>query len=197
MQALEQLRIRFEEEGVFDPERKQDLPAFPACIGVVTSAAGAAIQAITKVLEDRDAPVRLLLSPALVQGTEAKHPGGHLSFRTHLVLIHRRQEMPSYVIPDKCDGCKALDTTACQHICPNDLMVLNKETMKAFNQDPAMCWECYSCVKICPTDAIEFVDAKSRIAGQVVVGDRRRAALFERYRIAGVIVDMISSDNCD
>ncbi|OHB72526.1 MAG: adenylyl-sulfate reductase subunit beta, partial [Planctomycetes bacterium RBG_13_63_9] len=63
--------------------------------------------------------------------------------------------MPSYVIPDKCDGCKALDKTACQHICPNDLMVLDKETMKAFNQDPQMCWECYSCVKICPTQAIE------------------------------------------
>ena len=63
--------------------------------------------------------------------------------------------MPSYVIPDKCDGCKALDKTACQYICPNDLMVLNKETMKAHNQDPQMCWECYSCVKICPTQAIE------------------------------------------
>jgi exodeoxyribonuclease VII large subunit len=71
MQALEQLRIRFEKEGLFDPERKQDLPAFPACIGVVTSATGAAIQDITKVLGDRDAPVRLLLSPALVQGKEA------------------------------------------------------------------------------------------------------------------------------
>ena len=34
--------------------------------------------------------------------------------------------MPSYVNPDKCDGCKALDKTACQHICPNDLMVLDK-----------------------------------------------------------------------
>jgi adenylylsulfate reductase subunit B len=63
--------------------------------------------------------------------------------------------MPSFVIGDKCDGCKALDKTACQHICPNDLMVLNKDTMKAFNQDPSMCWECYSCVKICPTQAIE------------------------------------------
>jgi adenylylsulfate reductase subunit B len=63
--------------------------------------------------------------------------------------------MPSYVIHEKCDGCKALDKTACQHICPNDLMVLNKETMKAFNQDPQMCWECYSCVKICPNQAIE------------------------------------------
>jgi len=63
--------------------------------------------------------------------------------------------MPSYVITDKCDGCKALDKTACQHICPNDLMVLDKEKMKAFNQAPDMCWECMCCVKICPVQAVE------------------------------------------
>jgi adenylylsulfate reductase subunit B len=63
--------------------------------------------------------------------------------------------MPSYVIVEKCDGCKALDKTACQHICPNDLMVLDKEKMKAYNRDLAMCWECYNCVKICPTQAVE------------------------------------------
>jgi adenylylsulfate reductase, subunit B len=63
--------------------------------------------------------------------------------------------MPSYVIQEKCDGCKALDKTACQHICPNDLMVLDKEAMKAWNMEPEMCWECYNCVKICPTQAIE------------------------------------------
>ncbi|MFH1687656.1 MAG: adenylyl-sulfate reductase subunit beta [bacterium] len=63
--------------------------------------------------------------------------------------------MPSYVIPDKCDGCKALDKTACQYICPNDLMVLNKDLMKAYNQAPEMCWECMCCVKICPVQAIE------------------------------------------
>ena len=64
--------------------------------------------------------------------------------------------MPSYVITDKCDGCKALDKTACQHICPNDLMVLDKEKMKAFNQAPDMCWECMCCVKLCPVQAIEI-----------------------------------------
>ncbi len=63
--------------------------------------------------------------------------------------------MPSFVIAEKCDGCKALDKTACQHICPNDLMVLDKQKMKAYNREPAMCWECYNCVKICPTQAIE------------------------------------------
>ncbi len=27
--------------------------------------------------------------------------------------------------------------------------------MKAYNCEPDMCWECYNCVKICPTQAIE------------------------------------------
>ena len=40
--------------------------------------------------------------------------------------------MPSFVIVEKCDGCKALDKTACQYICPNDLMVLNAESKKAY-----------------------------------------------------------------
>ena len=63
--------------------------------------------------------------------------------------------MPSFVNVEKCDGCKALDKTACQYICPNDLMVLDKESMKAYNCEPEMCWECYNCVKICPQQAME------------------------------------------
>jgi adenylylsulfate reductase subunit B len=35
-------------------------------------------------------------------------------------------------------------------------MVLNKDAMKAYNREPEMCWECYNCVKICPTQAIEI-----------------------------------------
>lgn len=64
--------------------------------------------------------------------------------------------MPSYVIDEKCDGCKGQDKTACMYICPNDLMILDKERMKAYNQEPAWCWECYSCVKICPQQAIDI-----------------------------------------
>lgn len=63
--------------------------------------------------------------------------------------------MPSYVIREKCDGCKGQDKTACMYICPNDLMILDKETMKAWNREPDMCWECYNCVKICPQQAID------------------------------------------
>ena len=63
--------------------------------------------------------------------------------------------MPSFVIAEKCDGCKGGEKTACEYICPNDLMVLDEERMKAYNSEPDMCWECYNCVKICPTQAIE------------------------------------------
>jgi len=63
--------------------------------------------------------------------------------------------MPSFVIAEKCDGCKGGDKTACMYICPNDLMVLEPNEMKAYNQEPDQCWECFSCVKICPTQAIE------------------------------------------
>jgi adenylylsulfate reductase subunit B len=69
--------------------------------------------------------------------------------------------MPTYVRTDKCDGCKGQDKTACMYICPHDLMMLDKDgsatghAMKAYNQEPEQCWECYSCVKICPQNAIE------------------------------------------
>ncbi|MEO5366187.1 MAG: adenylyl-sulfate reductase subunit beta [Magnetococcus sp. WYHC-3] len=59
------------------------------------------------------------------------------------------------MIAEKCDGCKGQDRTACMYICPNDLMKLDRERMKGFNQEPDQCWECYSCVKICPQQAIE------------------------------------------
>lgn len=63
--------------------------------------------------------------------------------------------MPTFVNPEKCDGCKGGEKTACMYICPNDLMILDATEMKAFNQEVDACWECYSCVKICPQGAIE------------------------------------------
>ena len=68
--------------------------------------------------------------------------------------------MPTFVRTDKCDGCKGGDRTACMYICPHNLMKLDVDgsatghAMKAYNQEPDQCWECYSCVKICPQGAI-------------------------------------------
>ena len=64
--------------------------------------------------------------------------------------------MPTFVNPEKCDGCKALDRPACHYICPNDLMALDPQIGKSYNREPDLCWECYSCVKVCPQSAIDM-----------------------------------------
>ena len=69
--ALEQLKAKLEQEGLFDPAHKKPLPAYPRCIGVVTSKTGAALQDIRNVLSRRWPSVKLLLCPVTVQGFEA------------------------------------------------------------------------------------------------------------------------------
>jgi exodeoxyribonuclease VII large subunit len=69
--AYEELKARLHAEGLFDPERKKQLPMFPRRIGVVTSRTGAAIQDIINTLRRRMPAVQVVLRPALVQGMGA------------------------------------------------------------------------------------------------------------------------------
>ena len=71
--AFEQLRRRLEAEGLFDPARKRPLPVSPRCIGVVTSATGAAIHDILEVTGRRFPAVPILIAPSRVQGDGAEH----------------------------------------------------------------------------------------------------------------------------
>jgi exodeoxyribonuclease VII large subunit len=68
---FEDLKRRLEAEGLFDPERKRPLPPRPAVVGVVTSASGAALRDVARVLNLRCPLVRVLLAPSLVQGEGA------------------------------------------------------------------------------------------------------------------------------
>ena len=69
--AFEQLKANLEKEGLFAPEHKKPIPAYPKCIGVVTSKTGAALQDIRNIISRRWPAVRLLLCPVNVQGFEA------------------------------------------------------------------------------------------------------------------------------
>ena len=69
--ALEQLKARLEQEGLFAQEHKKALPRYPKCIGLVTSKTGAALQDIRNVIGRRWPSVKLLLCPVTVQGFEA------------------------------------------------------------------------------------------------------------------------------
>jgi exodeoxyribonuclease VII large subunit len=70
--ALEQLKQRLEKEGLFSPEHKRPIPYLPYRVGIVTSAQGAAIRDILKVLERRFKDTHIILNPAKVQGEGAK-----------------------------------------------------------------------------------------------------------------------------
>jgi len=66
--AFEQLKARLLAEGLFSDERKRPLPAFPQCIGIVTSPTGAVIRDIVTVVRRRYARLSLLIYPASMQG---------------------------------------------------------------------------------------------------------------------------------
>ncbi len=70
LEALERLKERLAGEGLFDPARKRPLPASPRILGVVTSGVGAAFHDIRSVAFRR-ARLKIVLSPALVQGEAA------------------------------------------------------------------------------------------------------------------------------
>ena len=69
--AFEQLRERLRAEGLFDAERKRPLPAFPHCVGIVTSPTGAVIRDFLNIVARRHAALEVLLYPAVVQGETA------------------------------------------------------------------------------------------------------------------------------
>ncbi len=69
--AFEELKARLEAEGLFDARRKLPLPAFPRCIGVVTSPTGAAVRDILQVLRRRFPGLPVIIYPTLVQGEGA------------------------------------------------------------------------------------------------------------------------------
>ncbi|NUM88138.1 MAG: exodeoxyribonuclease VII large subunit [Bdellovibrionales bacterium] len=69
--AFEALKRKLHAEGLFDPSRKRPIPAMPSRIVVITSPTGAAIRDVLSVLKRRNAGMKVLLVPALVQGAEA------------------------------------------------------------------------------------------------------------------------------
>jgi exodeoxyribonuclease VII large subunit len=69
--AFEQVKRQLQREGLFDAERKRPLPAFPRCVGIVTSSSGAVIRDFIHIVQRRHSALRVLLYPALVQGEAA------------------------------------------------------------------------------------------------------------------------------
>jgi exodeoxyribonuclease VII large subunit len=69
--AFEKLKARLKAEGLFETARKRVLPRFPARIGLVTSASGAAIRDVLHVVGRRNPSLEIILVACRVQGAAA------------------------------------------------------------------------------------------------------------------------------
>ena len=82
--AFERLKAKLNAEGLFDPARKRQIPAFPRRIGLVTSPTGAAIQDVLHVIGRRFAGLELVLVPVRVQGK-----GAEVEIAAAIALLNR------------------------------------------------------------------------------------------------------------
>ena len=91
--AFEQVKRQLQREGLFDSERKRPLPAFPRCVGIVTSPAGAVIRDFVNIVTRRHSALQILVYPALVQGDSAQ-----LEIRAGIAWFNRTREVDVIVI---------------------------------------------------------------------------------------------------
>lgn len=69
--AFEQLKKKLAAQGLFDPAHKKPIPKFPGTIGIVTSATGAAVHDMLRILRKRYPLTEVKLLSVRVQGVEA------------------------------------------------------------------------------------------------------------------------------
>lgn len=67
-EAFERLKRKLGDEGLFDAERKRELPLLPKQIGIVTSPQAAALRDVLRTLSNRMPNVPVVLYPTPVQG---------------------------------------------------------------------------------------------------------------------------------
>jgi exodeoxyribonuclease VII large subunit len=95
------LKGQLQAQGLFDVERKRVLPAYPRCVGVVTSLGAAALHDVVTAFARRAPHVRLIVYPSLVQGAEA--PG---ALCEAIELASRRAEVDVLIV---CRGGGSLE----------------------------------------------------------------------------------------
>ena len=71
LRAFQQLKQRLDQQGLFADEHKRPLPALPRCIGIITSAGGAALHDVLSVLKRRFPAIPVIVYPTAVQGADA------------------------------------------------------------------------------------------------------------------------------
>jgi exodeoxyribonuclease VII large subunit len=82
------LKAKLEAEGLFDTDRKRDVPLMPQAIGVVTSLGAAALHDVVTALQRRAPHIPVVIYPASVQGVHAPK-----ELREALLKAYQRREV--------------------------------------------------------------------------------------------------------
>ncbi len=93
LEAFLRLKARLEGEGLFDAARKREPSSLPRVVGIVTSAQAAALQDVLTALRRRAPHVRVVVSPALVQGV-----GAPASLCTALERLYQRTDIDTILL---------------------------------------------------------------------------------------------------
>ncbi len=70
-EAFLKLKAKLAKEGLFDLERKREIPSHPRAIGIVTSPQAAALKDVLSTLARRAPHIPIVIYPTLVQGPDA------------------------------------------------------------------------------------------------------------------------------
>jgi exodeoxyribonuclease VII large subunit len=68
---FERLKLHLQEQGLFDPQHKKELPKFPLKVGIITSPTGAALHDILSVAKRRSPSTKIIIFGVKVQGVDA------------------------------------------------------------------------------------------------------------------------------
>ena len=76
-EAFLKLKAKLAKEGLFDEDRKREIPTHPRSIGIITSPQAAALKDVLSTLARRAPHIPIVIYPTLVQGSDA--PAGIIS----------------------------------------------------------------------------------------------------------------------
>ena len=118
--AFEQLKRKLEAEGLFDAEKKKELPFFPAKIGLVTSRTGAAVRDFLEILYSRNPRAHVRLVPVRVQGEGAAQEVARAIAGSAIPVISAVGHEVDYTIADfTADQRAATPTAAASFVAPD------------------------------------------------------------------------------
>lgn len=110
-EAYERRKASLMAEGLFDAKRKQNLPAYPQRIGIVTSLAAAALRDVLSTLQRRHNGLAVVVYPTPVQGAGSEN---HIA--TAIQTADARQEVDVLIV---CRGGGSIE----------DLWAFNEEVV--------------------------------------------------------------------